>query len=135
MKDFTIKSAKEALLNKEISAVELTKYYIDRINKYKEINAYITVTAEQAIESAKEADKKIAEGKDAPMLGIPIGMKDLFCTNGVLTTAGSRMLSNFVPTYESTISKRLKDAGAITLGKTNSDAMNKPRPLASLADL
>ncbi len=121
MKDFTIKSAKEALLNRKISAVELTKYYIDRINKYKEINAYITVTAEQAIESAKEADKKIAEGKDLPMLGIPIGMKDLFCTNGVLTTAGSRMLSNFIPTYESTISKRLKDAGAIMLGKTNMD--------------
>ena len=121
MKDFTIKNAKNALLKKEISAVELTQYYLSRIEKYKEINAYITVTAEDALQSAKKVDEQLAKGHDAPMLGVPIGMKDLFCTKNVRTTAGSKMLENFVPPYESTISQNLIDAGAIILGKTNMD--------------
>lgn len=123
MKNLTIQSTREKLLKKEFSAVELTNYYFDRIEKYKWLNAFVTLNRENALNSAKAADEKIrnGEGENQSMLGIPIAMKDLFCTKGVRTTAGSRMLEDFIPPYESTVSQNLLNAGAIVLGKTNMD--------------
>ncbi len=122
MKNLTIKATRENLLSKNFSAVELVNYYFNRIEKYKDLNIYITLTKEQALESAQQADKKIAAGDTSQsMLGVPIAMKDLFCTKGIRTTAGSRILEDFIPPYESTVSQNLLDAGAIVLGKTNMD--------------
>ncbi|MBS91491.1 MAG: Asp-tRNA(Asn)/Glu-tRNA(Gln) amidotransferase GatCAB subunit A [Rickettsiales bacterium] len=125
MKDFDeldITSAKENILKKRFSSVELTKYFIGKIEDNKNINCYITETPEIALNMAKKSDEKISKGFDLGLLeGIPIGMKDLFCTNGVKTTAGSKILENFIPFYESTVSKNLWDNGAVMLGKTNMD--------------
>jgi aspartyl-tRNA(Asn)/glutamyl-tRNA(Gln) amidotransferase subunit A len=122
MKNLTIKKALNGLCSKQFSSVELTNYYFDRIERYQSLNIFITLAKEKAIEAAKKADEKIAnEMIEEPLLGVPVAMKDLFCTKGVKTTAGSRMLENFVPDYESTISQKLLDAGAVVLGKTNMD--------------
>ena len=100
-----ISTAKECLLKKEFSSLELTKYFIERIEK-SDLNCFITHTFENAIEMAKESDKKISRNEEIGTLeGIPIGMKDLFCTKGIRTTAGSKILENFIPFYESTVSK------------------------------
>lgn len=118
----TITQAREGLKRKEFSSVELTKSYISAMEKHKNLNAYITETAELAYAQAKESDEAFA-GKDRVGLleGIPLGVKDLFCTKGTLTTAASKMLHNFVPPYESTVTKHLFDNGAVMLGKTNLD--------------
>lgn len=122
MKNLTIKKARELLLKREFTSFELTNYYFDRIEKHKDLNVFITLNKEQALECAKKADEKIQKGEESQtMLGIPIAVKDLFCTKGLRTTAGSRMLENFIPPYESTVSQNLLDAGAIFLGKTNMD--------------
>ncbi len=122
LSNLNITSARENLLKKEISSVELTNYYIGKIEENKGLNCYITQTPEIALKMAKKSDEKISGGLDIGILeGIPIGMKDLFCTNGVKTTAGSRILENFIPFYESTVSKNLWDNGAVMLGKTNMD--------------
>lgn len=110
------------LHSKEISSVELTQSYLDQIARLdSKLNSFVTVTGEAALESAKLADQDIAAGQTKLLTGIPIAHKDLFCTHGVLTTAGSKMLHNFIPPYESTVTARLKNAGAIMLGKTNMD--------------
>jgi aspartyl-tRNA(Asn)/glutamyl-tRNA(Gln) amidotransferase subunit A len=119
--DLTLTEAREALLKKKCSAVELTQAFISRMEKYRGLNAYITETPEIALNQAKESDKRIAENKAASLEGLPLGIKDLFCTKGIKTTAASRILSNFVPPYESTVSQNLLDAGAVFLGKTNMD--------------
>ncbi|USO02139.1 MAG: Asp-tRNA(Asn)/Glu-tRNA(Gln) amidotransferase subunit GatA [Alphaproteobacteria bacterium] len=119
--DLTLSEAKKALRKKEISAVELTKAYLKRIEDTKHLNMYITVTEEQALKMAQESDVRIGKGEAKPLDGIPIGMKDLFCTKDTLTTSGSKMLSNFKPPYESTVSQKLWDAGGVMLGKTNMD--------------
>ncbi len=122
LSNLNITSARENLLKKKISSVELTNYYIGKIEENKGLNCYITQTPEIAIKMAKKSDEKISGGLDIGILeGIPIGMKDLFCTRGVKTTAGSRILENFIPFYESTVSKNLWDNGAVMLGKTNMD--------------
>ena len=121
MKNLTILEAKKALMNKEFSAVELTRHYLNRIEHCKDINAFITTCADKAIESAKKADDLISKNQDLPLLGIPLGIKDLYCTKGVRTTAGSKILENFIPEYESTVTKNLLNNGAIFLGKTNMD--------------
>lgn len=122
MKNLTIKSAREHLLKKDFSSVELVNYYFDRIEKNKDLNAFITLNKEQALEEAKKADAKIQTGETSQSLvGIPIAVKDLFCTKGLRTTAASRILENFIPPYESTVSQNLLDQGAIFLGKTNMD--------------
>ena len=106
----------------DFSALELTEALLGRIAAHREsLNAFITVTADQAIASAEAADKARAAGNAPPLNGLPIVHKDLFCTRGVLTTCGSRMLSNFVSPYDATVVARLKAAGAVTLGKTNMD--------------
>ena len=121
MTDFStidITEAKELLFKKKITSTELTEFFIKQIEEKKKLNCFITKTFEVALKMAKESDEKIQKGMDLGILeGIPIAMKDLFCTNGVKTTAGSKILENFVPFYESTVSQNLWKNGAIMLGK------------------
>jgi aspartyl-tRNA(Asn)/glutamyl-tRNA(Gln) amidotransferase subunit A len=106
----------------DFSAVELTQVLLDRIAQTNErLNAFITVTADAALADAARADDARAAGKSLPLLGLPIVHKDLFCTQGVRTTCGSRMLEHFVSPYDATVVAKLKAAGAIMLGKTNMD--------------
>lgn len=122
MIDLTITEALKKLKSKEISATELTKAYLKRIDQYgKDLNCYITVTPERALSDAAASDTRYAAGNPLPLDGLPIGMKDLFATKGIRTTAASRMLENFVPEYESTVSQKFIDAGTVLLGKTNLD--------------
>lgn len=119
----TIKTAKEGLKNKQFSSIELTKAYLDQIAKHNaDLNVFLTVAKEEALAAAKEADEKLAEGSDAPLLGIPIALKDLFSTKGIKTTAASKLLENYIPQFDATATKKLKDAGSVILGKTNLDA-------------
>ncbi len=108
------------LSNKNISAVELTTEYLQKA-KNSQNNAFITITEELALQKATESDKKIANGTAGKLEGIPCGIKDLFCTKDVLTTCASKMLSNFIPPYESTVTSRLFNEGAVMIGKTNMD--------------
>ena len=122
MIDLSITEALKKLKSREISATELARAHIDRIEKYNpELNAYITVTAERAMADAATADERIKNGDARALDGIPIAMKDLFATRGIRTTAASRMLENFVPEYESTVSQKFIDAGTVLLGKANLD--------------
>ena len=116
----TIKETQEGLMNKKFSAVELVDSYLARINKYnKELNIFLTVTEDEAYKKAKWADKILS---NYPLLGVTVAHKDLFLTKGVRTTAGSKVLESYVPTYSATIVDRLEKAGAIMIGKTNCDA-------------
>ncbi|NLO79403.1 MAG: Asp-tRNA(Asn)/Glu-tRNA(Gln) amidotransferase subunit GatA [Xanthomonadaceae bacterium] len=122
MHDKTIAELSAALAARELSAVELTQALLDRIEAHNgTLNAFITVTAEQALEQARRADERIAKGEAGALTGIPIAHKDNFCTAGVLTTCASRMLHNFVPPYDATVVARLEEAGVVMLGKTNMD--------------
>jgi aspartyl-tRNA(Asn)/glutamyl-tRNA(Gln) amidotransferase subunit A len=122
MLDLTIAAALDALAAKKISAVELTDAHITAIEALNpRLNAFITVTADLAREQAKAADAARQAGDAGALSGVPLAMKDLFCTEGVRTTAGSKILSPFVPPYESTVSAKLKAAGAVMLGKANLD--------------
>ena len=117
-----LKEAAEKIKNREITSVELTKAYLDRIDaRNAEINAYVTVDREHALRMAEESDKRVKEGNARLLEGVPLGVKDLFCTKGVRTTACSNILSNFVPPYESTVTANLWKAGAVLLGKTSMD--------------
>jgi aspartyl-tRNA(Asn)/glutamyl-tRNA(Gln) amidotransferase subunit A len=112
----------EQLAAKQISSVELTQHFLARIARLNPgINALITLTAEEALRSAAAADARLAAGERAPLLGIPLVHKDIFCTDGIRTSCGSRMLDNFVAPYDATVVARLKRAGAVTLGKANMD--------------
>ena len=118
----TLSQAKDKLLSKEISSVELTTAYLQEIDTQNpKLNAFVTQTPELALSQAAKSDAKIAGGDAGKLEGLPIAVKDLFCTKGVQTTAGSKMLKGFVPTYESQVTQNLLDAGTITLGKTNMD--------------
>ncbi len=119
--NFTITEALEGLESKKFSAVELTQAHIDMMAAQKGLNAYITETPEQALEQAKASDERRAKGTAGDLDGIPLGIKDLFCTDGIQTTAASQILEGFVPHYESTVTQKLLDAGAVFLGKTNLD--------------
>lgn len=122
MINLTIKEALQKLKSREISATELTRAYLNRIEKYgHELNCYITQTPERALGDAAAADERYANGNALALDGIPIAMKDLFATRGIRTTAASKMLENFVPEYESTISQKFIDAGTVLLGKSNLD--------------
>jgi aspartyl-tRNA(Asn)/glutamyl-tRNA(Gln) amidotransferase subunit A len=110
------------LKKKEISSVELTRYYLERMSRIdNEIKAYVRPTEEIALEMAKEADEKIARGEEAPLLGIPLGIKDILCTKGIETTCASHILKGFIPPYDATVMKKLKEAGYVHLGKLNMD--------------
>jgi len=118
----TIAQLSVALESKKISSEELTRLYIERCNKHNQsLNCFITITEEDALKKAKRADKKRANGDCNPLTGIPIAQKDIFCTNGIKTTCGSKMLDNFVAPYDATVIKKMSDAGFIMIGKTNMD--------------
>ena len=120
--DLTIAEARTGLATKEFSSVELTRACLDAMAKARHLNAYITETPEIALERAAASDARRASGQAmGAMDGIPIGVKDLFCTEGVLTTAASHILDGFKPPYESTVTRNLRDAGAVMLGKLNLD--------------
>ena len=122
MKNYlTISEARKGLKSKEFSAYELMQHYLARIKDYSKLNAYVTVDEEKALKSAKNADARIAKSEDLSLLGVPIAVKDLFCTKGIRTTACSKILSEFVPEYESTVTQNLLDNGAVFIGKTNMD--------------
>src|SRR5580692_9304466 len=106
----------------QISSVELTRHFLGRIERLNPaLNALITLTAEQALLAAAAADRLLAGGERGPLLGIPLIHKDIFCTDGVRTSCGSRMLDNFVAPYDATVVARLKAAGTVMLGKSNMD--------------
>ena len=113
--------ARAGLARKLFSARELTAAYNDAVVEAKPLNAYITPTPERALAMADAADERLALGQALPLDGIPVAIKDLFCTKGVLTTAGSHILDGFHPPYESTVTEKLWRAGAVMLGKTNLD--------------
>lgn len=117
----TLAEAQEGLLQKKFSSTELTKAYLESMKLNKPMNAYILETPEIALEMAQESDKRLAKGMARPLEGLPLGIKDLFCTENIQTTAGSHILENYKPPYESTVSGNLKNAGAVFLGKTNMD--------------
>lgn len=118
----TIAGCSKALQLGEISAVELTKEYLRSIAALNPtLNAFITADEHRALEQAQQADLRRAAGTQSPLTGVPIAHKDLFCTKGLATTCGSKMLAQFVPPYDATVVQQLDGAGAVTLGKTNLD--------------
>jgi aspartyl-tRNA(Asn)/glutamyl-tRNA(Gln) amidotransferase subunit A len=116
----TIAQLSQGLSSGEFSSVELTQHYLDRINA-SDLNAFITVTNELAMKQAQAADDKIAKGVGGILTGIPYAHKDIFCTNGVKTSAGSKMLDNFISPYDATVSHKLNQADLVMLGKANMD--------------
>src|ERR1035437_10014465 len=123
LNNLTIKKAREGLKAKEFSSIELVTACISEIEKRNpNLNAFITVCKNEALEQAKRADELIKAGQDLPLLGIPIAAKDIFSTKGIKTTAGSNVLADYVPQYDATVIEKLKNAGAIIIGKTNLDA-------------
>nr|WP_320193740.1 Asp-tRNA(Asn)/Glu-tRNA(Gln) amidotransferase subunit GatA [uncultured Desulfobacter sp.] len=118
----TIAQAQELLAKKEISSVELTRAFLDRIDKYDNtISAFITVAPELALEQAEQADRVIAKGENQPFTGIPVALKDVLCTKGVKTTCASKILENFVPQYDATVVEKFKAQNAVLIGKANMD--------------
>lgn len=123
LNELTITEAKKGLKDKKFSSLELTQACLDRIKKIEpELNAFVTTTEKEAIERAKEADKIIAQEENARLLGIPMAIKDNFCTSGIQTTASSNVLKDFIPPFNATVVQKLMDAGINLLGKTNMDA-------------
>ena len=119
---FSVAQLAAGLKNKDFSSTELTQHFLNRIAKHdKAINSFITVTPEQALAQAAAADKLLAEGKGADLTGVPLAHKDIFCTQGVLTTCGSKMLENFVAPYNATIVENCQNSGLVMLGKTSMD--------------
>ena len=121
--DLTLGKARKLLGKKEISSVELTQSYLDRMEKYSHLNAYSIPTPELALEAAQASDFKRRNNPAGILEGIPLGVKDLFCTLNVETTSCSKILTGFIPPYESTVSGKLKEEGGIMLGKTNMDEL------------
>jgi aspartyl-tRNA(Asn)/glutamyl-tRNA(Gln) amidotransferase subunit A len=119
----SIRELHRQLIRKERSAVEITQEALDRIQELEpKLHSFLHITSEQALAQARQVDAKIAAGEEISLLaGIPIGIKDNMCTKGIPTTCASRILENFVPPYESTVTQKLKDVGAVMVGKTNLD--------------
>jgi aspartyl-tRNA(Asn)/glutamyl-tRNA(Gln) amidotransferase subunit A len=118
----SLKQLSSQLAAKKISSVELTRLYLDRINKLNpELNAYITLNAETSLAQAREADARLAQGRGEALTGIPLAQKDIFCAKGWRTTCGSRMLETFVSPYDAHVISQFNHAGAVNLGKTNMD--------------
>lgn len=122
MHDKTLALTARALQAGDFSSLELTQHYLARIGRFDgTLNAFVSVTEDHALEQAAEADRRIAAGNATALTGIPIAHKDIFCTAGVRTSCGSRMLDNFIAPYDATVVERLARAGAVMLGKTNMD--------------
>ena len=119
--ELTLADARAGLAAKKFSARDLTAAYIEAMEKARPLNAFITETPERALAMADASDKRLARGAALPLEGMPLAIKDLFCTEGVRTTAGSRILDGFKPPYESTVTAKLWQAGAVMLGKSNMD--------------
>ncbi len=119
--DLTIAQAIQGMKNKSFSATELTKAYAQNMSDNKKINAYVTECVQKALDNAKISDEKYLQGTERSLEGIPLGIKDLFCTKDIRTTACSQILENFIPQYESTVTSKLLNAGALFLGKLNMD--------------
>src|SRR5579863_6939568 len=117
----TLAAARDFLRKREFSAVELTKAHVAAAKEARALNAYVLETPELAHDMAARADAALARGEGGPLAGIPLGVKDMFATSGVRTTACSHMLDTFVPPYESTVSANLWRDGAVMLGKLNHD--------------
>jgi aspartyl-tRNA(Asn)/glutamyl-tRNA(Gln) amidotransferase subunit A len=122
MHNFTLAELINGLRSNKFSSVELTQHFLNRIKELNgDYNAIITTTASQALESAISADQRLAKSNAPEMCGIPILHKDIFCTNGVRTSCGSKMLDNFIPPYNATVVENFENDGAVMLGKTNMD--------------
>jgi aspartyl-tRNA(Asn)/glutamyl-tRNA(Gln) amidotransferase subunit A len=117
----SLTQAREALRKKECSATELTNAHLAAVEQGRALNAFVTEVPERARAMARASDERVAKGEGGPLEGLPLAIKDLFCTEGVRTTACSRVLDNFVPTYESTVTANLWRNGAVLIGKTNAD--------------
>ena len=117
----TLAQARDALRGKRFSATELARAFIAAIERSNSLNAYVLATPERALVQAKASDGRLQRGDARPLEGLALGIKDLYCTKGVRTTAASRILDGFTPTYESTVTQNLWDAGAVMLGKLNCD--------------
>lgn len=121
--ELTLVQARKKLDAKEISSVELTKASYERLEKFEpQLNAFLTVCKNKALDDAKKADARIKAGETTPLLGIPYSVKDMYLTKGIRTTAGSKVLENYIPQYSSTVIEKLYRSGAILLGKNNQDA-------------
>ena len=118
---FDLLQASKAIKNKEFSSLELTNAYIEAIENTSSLGAYLEIVKDHAFSMAKISDKNISNGVSRPLEGLPIGVKDMFCTKGIKTTASSKILDNFYPTYESTVTQNLWDDGAVMLGKLSCD--------------
>jgi len=121
MQNKTITELAQGLRSGEFSSVELTSAFLGRIRQYSSLNAYITITEELALQQAKAADARLATGNAELLTGIPMAQKDIFCTEGVKTTCGSKMLDNFIAPYNATVVDKFNSAGAVMLGKLNMD--------------
>src|SRR5512145_1335409 len=122
MHALTVAELAAGLRARRFSSLELTLHLLGRIERLAPgLNAFITVTADRALDDARRADEQLARGEGGPLTGVPIAHKDIFCTDGVLTSCGSRMLSNFVAPYDATVVERWRAAGTVLLGKTNMD--------------
>lgn len=117
----SISEIRSGLDEKQFSCAELTKACLSKAEKFSSINCFTLLTPEQALKGADAVDALLKQGKSAPLLGVPIGIKDVICTKGVRTTAASKILNNFIPPYDATVVRRLKTAGAVSIGKLNMD--------------
>jgi aspartyl-tRNA(Asn)/glutamyl-tRNA(Gln) amidotransferase subunit A len=121
MHNKSLRELAQGLGNNDFSSVELTQYFLDRIEANKDINAFITVDRDTTLQQAAEADKLLAAGDGQVLTGIPLAHKDIFCTDGLRTSCGSQMLDNFIAPYNATVINKFRQAGSVTLGKTNMD--------------
>jgi len=121
MHELSVSQLAAGLSNGQFSSVELTQHFVDRMQKYNDLNAFVSELAEHAMLQASHADKLIKEKKHGPLTGIPIAHKDIFCMQGVKTSCGSKMLDNFIAPYDATVVQKLDQAGCVVLGRTNMD--------------
>ena len=117
----TIAEMAEGLRSRQFSSRELTEAFLSRIKQYHELNAFVTVTEDLAMQQAEAADTRLGKGECGPLIGIPVAHKDIFCTDGIKTSCGSKMLDNFIAPYDATVVANLQRAGSVMLGKLNMD--------------
>jgi aspartyl-tRNA(Asn)/glutamyl-tRNA(Gln) amidotransferase subunit A len=135
--ELTLAEARDGLKAKDFSATDLAKAHLAAMEKARGLNAYLLETPERALQMAEVSDAKIASGEARPLEGLPLGVKDLFCTHGVATTAGSKILEGFQPYYESAVTHNLWRDGAVMLGKLNLDefAMGSSNETSAYGDV